>query len=215
MQLGRLKKFAIGAGGALVLVIAIPPATGWGSATAKRVSKVFVTNGRQHPVRVHEQGTANSKITNTDANGNVKVHEQGTANSNITNTDANGNVKVHEQGTAKVDVTNSSLAVNPPTPVTGGGGVAVCTTDTEFCGLGGPEVFTASALSILMTDGVTDFILINSGGGTVAHFLGPNGSPAGDASTVLALTRPVSVTGLNCRGAVNNTCIVSWIGNSP
>jgi hypothetical protein len=72
MRLRRLKKYALGAGGMLVLVMAILLATGWGSAVAAQISSVFVTNDAAHAVPVH--------ANNTDANGNLKVHEQGTAN---------------------------------------------------------------------------------------------------------------------------------------
>jgi hypothetical protein len=47
------------------------------AAVASSISNVFVTNDSSHPVPVREQ--------NTDANGNIKVHEQGTANVNVTN----------------------------------------------------------------------------------------------------------------------------------
>jgi hypothetical protein len=67
----RFKKYAIGAGGMLVLVVAIVLATGSGSAVAAQISSVFVTNDAAHAVPVH--------ANNTDANGNLKVHEQGTA----------------------------------------------------------------------------------------------------------------------------------------
>jgi hypothetical protein len=68
----RFKKYAIGAGGMLVLVAVIVLATGTGSAVAAQITSVFVTNDAAHAVPVH--------ANNTDANGNLKVHEQGTAN---------------------------------------------------------------------------------------------------------------------------------------
>jgi hypothetical protein len=67
----RFKKYAIGAGGMLVLVAAIVLATGSGSAVAAQITSVFVTNDASHAVPVRDQ--------NLDANGNVKVHEQGTS----------------------------------------------------------------------------------------------------------------------------------------
>jgi hypothetical protein len=82
-------KYALGAGGMLVLVTAILLATGWGSAVAAQITTVFVTNDASHPVPV--------SVNNTT----VPVHEQGTANTREQNTDANGNIKVHEQGTVK------------------------------------------------------------------------------------------------------------------
>jgi hypothetical protein len=64
MRLRRLTKYAIGAGGMLVLVLAILLATGWGTAVAAQISNVFVTNDATHPVPVQEQGTANVNVTN-------------------------------------------------------------------------------------------------------------------------------------------------------
>jgi hypothetical protein len=58
MRLRGWKKYGAGAGGMLVLVMALLLATGWGSAVAAQVSSVFVTNDAAHPVPVHEQGTA-------------------------------------------------------------------------------------------------------------------------------------------------------------
>jgi hypothetical protein len=59
----RFKKYAIGAGGMLVVVAAIVLATGSGSAVAAQITSVFVTNDAAHPVPVHEQGTANVQGT--------------------------------------------------------------------------------------------------------------------------------------------------------
>lgn len=64
MRLRVFKKYAIGAGGMLVLVMAILLATGWGSAVAAQVSNVFVTNDAAHAVPVQQQGTANVNVTN-------------------------------------------------------------------------------------------------------------------------------------------------------
>jgi hypothetical protein len=64
----RFKKYAIGAGGMLVLVAAIVLATGSGSAVAAQITSVFVTNDAAHPVPVHEQGTASVTVTNLPAN---------------------------------------------------------------------------------------------------------------------------------------------------
>jgi len=58
------RTWALGAGGMLVLVIAILLATGWGSAVAAQITNVFVTNDTAHPVLVHEQGTAAVNVTN-------------------------------------------------------------------------------------------------------------------------------------------------------
>jgi hypothetical protein len=59
--------------------------TGWGSAMASSVSSVLVTNTASNPAQVHEAGTANVHVTNTDANGNIKVAEQGTPSVNVQN----------------------------------------------------------------------------------------------------------------------------------
>jgi hypothetical protein len=67
MRLRVFKKYAIGAGGMLVLVTAILLATGWGSAVAAQVTNVFVTNDAAHPVPVHEQGTATVNLQGTAA----------------------------------------------------------------------------------------------------------------------------------------------------
>jgi hypothetical protein len=92
MQRRGWKRYGIGAGGMLVLVMAILLATGWGSAVAAQIQGVLVTNDAAHSVPVREQ-----------------------------NLDANGNIKVHEQGTANVNVTNSSLSIAAQSPVTSGG----------------------------------------------------------------------------------------------
>src|ERR1044071_8202149 len=59
MRLQQFKKYAIGAGGMLVLVAAIVLANGSGSAVAAQITSVFVTNTSAHPVPVSQQGTAN------------------------------------------------------------------------------------------------------------------------------------------------------------
>jgi hypothetical protein len=51
----RLKKYAIGAGGMLVLVAAVVLATGSGSAVAAQIGSVFVANDSTHPVPVKTQ----------------------------------------------------------------------------------------------------------------------------------------------------------------
>jgi hypothetical protein len=75
MRLRRLKMYAIGAGGMLVLVMAILLLTGWSSAVAAQITNVFVTNDASHPVPVHEQGTANVNVTNSSlpATGNRSI----------------------------------------------------------------------------------------------------------------------------------------------
>ena len=52
MRLQPLKKYALGAGGMLVLVTAILLSTGRGSAVAAQISNVFVTNDASHAVPV-------------------------------------------------------------------------------------------------------------------------------------------------------------------
>jgi len=103
MRVRSWKSYGLGAGGMLVVVVAILLATGWGTAVAAQMTSVFVTNDGSHAVPVREQAL--------DANGNVKVHEQGTA-------------AVHEQGTASVTTAPASkhdrviaLGDNTPTAI--------------------------------------------------------------------------------------------------
>ena len=76
--------------------------TGWGSALASSLStSVVVANTSTNPAKVHE--------TNTDSSGNMKVHEQGNANVKITNTSdtpvpVSGSVAI--TGTPTVNVGN-------------------------------------------------------------------------------------------------------------
>jgi hypothetical protein len=63
----RFKKYAIGAGGMLVLVAVVVLATGSGSAVAAQITSVLVTNDTSHPVPVAQQGTANVNVTNASA----------------------------------------------------------------------------------------------------------------------------------------------------
>lgn len=160
---------------------------------------VFISNGTSDPVPVAEQ--------NRDAAGNIRVHEQGTANVNVTNS----TLPVHEQGTADVHVTNGSLSVAEPTPVTDGGGYIQCQ-GGRTCPLNGPV--TATALSIYMTSdgGLT---VLHDGSTVPAEFLGPNASPPGPDTIVLALTRPVTFDSVECIGWNTGRCTVSWVGNSP
>jgi len=72
MRLGRWKKYAIGAGGMLVLVVALLLVTGWGTAVAAQISSVFVANTSSNPIPVQAVGT-------------LPVHEQGAANVNVQN----------------------------------------------------------------------------------------------------------------------------------
>jgi hypothetical protein len=51
----RIKQYAVGAGGMLVLVAAVVLATGSGSAVAAQIGSVFVTNDSSHPVPVKTQ----------------------------------------------------------------------------------------------------------------------------------------------------------------
>jgi hypothetical protein len=117
------------------------------------------------------------------------------------------NVRVHEEGTAKVKVTNGSLPVDPPTPVTGGGGGQVIGAGVTFSF----AAETASALSIHMDSGI-DAVVLHAGGETPAAFEGPNGG--GSANIALALTRPITFDQIKCLGS-SGTCSVSWVGNVP
>jgi hypothetical protein len=102
MASSLVRRVVLAASG-LVLAVVILVASGWGSAVAAQISKVFVTNDSAHPVPVQEQRT-----------------------------DANGNIKVHEQGTANVNVTNGSLNVASPTPITEGGSSTVTNGTRDF-----------------------------------------------------------------------------------
>ena len=166
MRLRRWKKYGIGAGGMLVLVMAILLATGWGTAVAAQISNVFVTNDASHPVPVHEQGTAS------------------------------------------VNVTNGSLPVAPQAPISDG-------SFAQETSCGSPVnvgTLTASALSIHMDDTIT-FVKLESGGApnVAARFYGP--ALGGNASIVLALSRPVTFTQVACGGSGNYS--LSTVGNSP
>ena len=140
-------------------------------------------------------------------NGNVRVHEEGTANTREQNTDANGNVKVHEQGTASVHVNNSSLSVASPA-VTDGGGFAQIDGGSNAVALG-----TATALSIHMDDSVLSLTVRDFLGKIPAQFVGP--AAGGNDSIVLALSRPITFVGFDCEGVGENACTCSSVGNTP
>jgi hypothetical protein len=129
------------------------------------------------------------------------------------NRDGSGNIKVHEQGTADVNVTNKSLSVDPAAPITDGGDALFCPAQLlgNLCSFSSTRV--ASALSIHMTAGVASVALNSPGGAAVGVFEGP--LAAGNASIDLALTRPITVSAIFCRGLAGNDCSVSLIGNSP
>ena len=57
MRWRGLKKYGLGAGAMLILVMAILLTTGWGSAVAAQITNVFVTNDAAHAVPVAVQGT--------------------------------------------------------------------------------------------------------------------------------------------------------------
>jgi hypothetical protein len=152
--------------------------------------------------------SVDSTIVGPLDNGNVRVHEEGTANTREQNTDANGNIKVHEQGTANVKVTNSNLSIASPAPITDGGGFAVADGGQSVVALG-----TATALSIHMADSVLSVTLRDFLGRVPAQFVGP--AAGGNDSIVLALSRPISFVGFDCEGAGANACTVSWVGDSP
>jgi hypothetical protein len=100
------KKYALGAGSMLVLVMAILLVSGWGTAAADQLLNVFVTNTAANPVPV--SGTLT--VTNPPASP-LAVHES--------NTDANGNIKVHEQGTVQVGGSVSVSNLPGTQPVSG------------------------------------------------------------------------------------------------
>lgn len=116
--------------------------------------------------------------------------------------DANGNVMVHEQGTANVSVAQ-------PAPITDGAN-SHATSCPDNSTLGQPAV--ATALSIHMDSTVAEVSFDTVGAfNTTARFPGP--AAAGNASIVLALTRPISFDRIHCIGTGSYS--VSWIGNQP
>jgi hypothetical protein len=68
----RLRSYALSLVAATSLVTVVLLVTGWDSAVASHLSSVIVTNTATNPVQVQAVGT-------------VPVHEQGTANVNVTN----------------------------------------------------------------------------------------------------------------------------------
>jgi len=97
MGLRRFKKYAIGAAGMLVLVVAIVLATGSGSAVAAQITSVFVTNDASHPVPVNVGNTT------------LPIHEQGTAT-------VSGTVGLSPTAnTVKLDPSNSEVKVGNST----------------------------------------------------------------------------------------------------
>jgi len=145
MRLRRWKKYAIGAGGMLVLVVALMLVTGWGTAVAAQVTNVFVTNDANHAVPVREQGTPNVHVTNSDLsvappapitdgggffalNGGLSADEAGTASAvsvhladgvsflQIKSGGANGTTVAYFLGPAEAG--NSSIALALARPIT-------------------------------------------------------------------------------------------------
>jgi hypothetical protein len=137
--------------------------------------------------------TAAVFVDNTSANP-VPVREQ--------NLDKNGFIRVHEQGVAAVNIA-------PATPITGGGSAANVAGDT-IDSLG--SVATAAALSIHMTGGIAELVILN-GANAVARFWGPNQS--GNDSIVVPLTRPIAFDSIHCIGPRSEFCSVSWVGAQP
>jgi hypothetical protein len=133
-------------------------------------------------------------VDNTAANP-VPVRER--------NLDANGDIKVHEQG---------AVRVRPAAAITGGGSAVSLPGGGDLDVLGGPA--TATALSIHMSAGVSFTVLEVEGvAGDAALFYGPAND--GNASIVLALTRPIQFDHVRCAGASSERCSVSWVGNEP
>jgi hypothetical protein len=82
--------------------------TGWGSALGGTITSVLVTNTASRPVPVTPIGTAKVTVQNVDATGNIKVHEQGTANVKVSNFPATQGVS----GTVNVGNLPSTQAVS-------------------------------------------------------------------------------------------------------
>jgi hypothetical protein len=73
MRFRGCKKYAIGAGGMLVLVTAVLLATGAGSAVAAQITNVFVTNDAAHPVPVTGTLSTRSAAAGTPWNANLFI----------------------------------------------------------------------------------------------------------------------------------------------
>ena len=194
------RRYGGGVGLTLVLTAALLTATGWGSAVADSISKVFVTNDPAHPVPVQEQ--------RTDASGNIKVHEQGTANANVTNDSAHP-VPVHEQGTANVNVTNS-LSVGSQEPITAGSGSVDLVSAGNTVNFG--QAGIATEVQLHMTSDVAGVFFLY-GTDHPATFLGP--SSGAQADIVVPLSRPIKFDGLQCIGDGTGRCDIAWVGGSP
>ena len=187
MRLRRLKKYAIGASGMLVLVVAILLATGWSSAVASSINNVFVTNDASHPVAVNVGNTT------------VPVHEQGTANVNVTNTA----VPVHEQGTVQVAAAS---------PINDGAGFFHINAG-QTLDLGSSRVATAIVVHFVGT--INELSFTTQAGGTThwaAFFEGPN--EGGGSDIQLALTRPITFDHITCFGE-SGTCAIGMVGAQP
>jgi hypothetical protein len=118
------------------------------------------------------------------------------------NLDANGDIKVHEQG---------AVRVRPAAAITDGGRGVSLPGGSDLDLSGGPV--TASALSIRMSADASWTVLRLKGEGDPAFFYGP--VFGGNASIVLALTRPIRFDQVSCGGASSERCSVSWVGNEP
>jgi hypothetical protein len=115
------------------------------------------------------------------------------------------NARVHEEGTAKVKVTNGSLPVDPPTPVTGGGG-------GQVIGAGVTLSFaaeTASALPIHMDSGIDAVVRWRRDSGRL------RGPQRGSEAQHRPRAQPSDHVRPDQMPWQLGTCSVSWVGNVP
>jgi hypothetical protein len=163
------------------------------------VSSILGATVLREPIAYAAEKVTPVFVTNNDANP-VPVEQQGTSDVRVTN----ASVPVQQQGTADVRVTNNSLTVAPQAPITGGGyGIGA------NAGNSTPVVDnTATAISLTMSPGVTAAV-IKWRGDEVAFFYGP--AFGGERSVVLALSRPIRIDELECKGT-SGSCQLGWVG---
>jgi hypothetical protein len=123
---------------------------------------------------------------------------------------SNASVPVHEQGTANVNVTNNSLSVAAPAPVTGGAAEAFCAeVSTGLCSVG---PYTAFAIQIVMTSGVSTCALLDGANQSVI-VLGPE--QGGNSDVEIPLSRPITFDAIKIVGNFGDECSVGMVGDSP
>jgi hypothetical protein len=180
----RFKKYAIGAGAMLVLVVAVVLATGSGSAVAAQITSVFVTNDASHAVPVREQALDGS------------------------------NIRVHEEGTANVNVTNTGLSVAPQTPITSGGGdvLVPCGGGGGPVSVSGTATalqihMTSAALQLFVRNGTSRVAVFNGPG------FGGSGDIVLPLTRPIQFDNMLCAPDPNSPG-VTGVAFVTWVGNN-